>query len=278
MIVDAHHHLWTLARGDYAWLTPVLSALYRDFNPPDLDPLLAQCGVTATVLVQAAPTEAETEFLLAVARAWPRVAAVVGWTDLDSPDAPGKIAALAQSPVLKGLRPMLQDEPDAYWLMRPQVARALTVMVELGLTLDALVRPHQLPALCNALEAHPDLRVVIDHAAKPDIAGGRFEPWAQDIRAAASRPNTWCKLSGLLTEAGSNSADPDLAPFVDHLLTCFGPRRVMWGSDWPVLNLAGDYVAWRDQSLRLTGALSAEDRAWVFGRAAAEFYGLESPT
>ena len=135
-----------------------------------------------------------------------------------------------------------------------------------------------MPALCNALEAHPDLRVVIDHAAKPDIAGGRFEPWAQDIRAAASRPNTWCKLSGLLTEAGSNSADPDLAPFVDHLLTCFGPRRVMWGSDWPVLNLAGDYVAWRDQSLRLTGALSAEDRAWVFGRAAAEFYGLESPT
>ena len=275
-MIDAHHHLWRLSRGDYGWLTPDLKPLYRDFGPADLAPLLAAAGVTGTVLVQAAPTQAETEHLLAIAEAWPMVRAVVGWTDLSDAQAPARIEELAARPRLASLRPMLQDEPDPAWMLQASVGCALSAMAAAELRLDALIRPSQLPALIELVDRHPDLAVVVDHAAKPQIAAGGFQPWAARMAELARRPQVSCKLSGLLTEAGDRTNDRDLTPYVDHLLASFGPSRLMWGSDWPVLLLAGDYAGWSAQSRRLVARLSANEQALIFGGAAASFYGLET--
>ena len=278
VILDAHHHLWTPARGDYGWLTPDLTALYRDFLPKDLEPVLAANAVDGTVIVQAAPTLAETRFLLDLARGWPRARAVVGWIDMTATDVAGTLTDLAADPMLRGIRPMIQDEPDPDWMLQASVGRALAAIDAHGLTFDALVRPHQLGALGRLLDQHPHVPVVIDHAGKPGIEADAFQPWADDIRALSRRPQVMCKLSGLLTEAGPRTADADLRPYVDHLLACFGPTRLMWGSDWPVLNLAGDYGGWLEQARRLVQSLGADEQAQIFGLTAARFYGVtETP-
>lgn len=278
MILDAHHHLWAPARGDYGWLTPDLTRLYRDCLPADLDPLLQNAGVDGTVIVQAAPTLAETRFLLDLARRWPKARAVVGWIDMTAGDASEVLASLATDPLLRGIRPMIQDEPDPDWMAQANVVRAFAAIGHCGLTFDALVRSEQLPALARLLDRHPNVPVVIDHAAKPGIEAGGFQPWADDLRALSKRPQVMCKLSGLLTEAGPRRLDADLRPYVDHLLACFGPARLMWGSDWPVLNLAGDYPGWLEQARRLVQSLGEDEQAQIFGLTAARFYGLrETP-
>ena len=276
MIIDAHHHVWALARRDYGWMTPDLTALYRDFLPPDLEPALTAHGIDGTVIVQAAPTEAETLFLLALVRDWPRARAVVGWVDMTSADAGVRLKRLAQDQLLRGIRPMIQDEADPDWMLQETVGTAFQAIGTRGLTFDALVRQHQLPTLMRLVDRYPDVPVVIDHGGKPDIAGGDFQSWADDMRALAERPQVMCKLSGLLTEAGPRTADADLRPYIDHLLDGFGPGRLMWGSDWPVLNLAGDYNGWITQSQRLLRHLSLDEQAQVFGRTAARFYGIEA--
>ena len=275
MIVDAHQHFWTTGRTDYGWLTPDLTGLYRDYQPTDLAPLLAAHGVEATVLVQAAPSEAETRYLLGIAREWPKARAVVGWVDMTDADAAERLEDLAQDPRLRGVRPMIQDEPDRDWMLQPSVGEALRGVVRCGLSFDALVKPWHLSALAVLVDRHPDLRVVIDHGAKPDIAAGAYGSWADDIRAISRRPQVMCKLSGLLNEAGPRTADAGLALYVDHLLDCFGPARLMWGSDWPVLTEAGDYGGWYDQARRLLQGLSGAEQAQVFGLTAAGFYGIE---
>ncbi len=222
--VDAHQHFWRLARGDYGWLTPAKGPIYRDFGPADLTPLLARAGIDATVLVQAAPTVDETRFLLELARTTPVVAGVVGWAPLDAPDAPDVVAALARTPALKGLRPMLHDIPDIDWVLRPEVARGLRAIAAADLTFDALVRTPHLPNLRRLLERHPDLRVVIDHGAKPEIVQGAREPWATHMAGLARETRAWVKLSGLVTEDGAEWSVERLRPYVDHLLECFGAR------------------------------------------------------
>lgn len=274
VILDAHHHLWTPARGDYGWLTPDLTALYRDFLPKDLEPVLAANAVDGTVIVQAAPTLAETRFLLDLARGWPRARAVVGWIDMTATDVAGTLTDLAADPMLRGIRPMIQDEPDPDWMLQASVGRALAAIDAHGLTFDALVRPHQLGALGRLLDQHPHVPVVIDHAGKPGIEADAFQPWADDIRALSRRPQVMCKLSGLLTEAGPRTADADLRPYVDHLLACFGPTRLMWGSDWPVLTLVADYARWVAVCDSLIGELSPPDQARVWQGNAQRFYGL----
>lgn len=275
MIIDAHQHFWTTARTDYGWLTPELTGLYRDFQPADLAPLLAAHGVDGTVVVQAAPSEAETRYLLDLARDWPIARAVVGWVDMSAPNAEQSLEQLADNKLLRGVRPMIQDQPDRDWMLRPSVGAALRGVIQCGLTFDALVRPRHLPALQVLVDRHPELPVVIDHGGKPDIAAGAYGAWADDIRALSERPRVMCKLSGLLSEAGPRKTDADLRPYVDHLLACFGPARLMWGSDWPVLTEAGDYGGWYDQARRLVQGLSADEQAQVFGLTAAGFYGIE---
>ncbi|MGO4407412.1 amidohydrolase [Bosea sp. RAF48] len=270
--IDSHQHFWRLARGDYGWLTPALKPIYRDFEPADLAPHLAEHDIASTILVQAAPTEAETRFLLDLAAATPFVAGVVGWADFEAPDAPARIAALAADPLLVGLRPMVQDIADPHWLARPELAPAFAALKQHGLVFDALVKPPQIPALLTLLERETELPVVIDHGAKPDLAGADLSDWRGGIAALAARPNTACKLSGLVTEAGPGWTDAALAPAVAHLLACFGPERLLWGSDWPVATLAASYGQWRAAAERLTATLSEPERAALFGGNAARIY------
>lgn len=272
MRVDAHHHVWRLERGDYRWLTPDLP-IHRDYGLNDLRPLLGD--MTATVLVQAAPTDAETRFLLQVARgSGGLVRGVVGWADLAAADAPARVAALMDDRLLKGLRPMLQDLPDKEWILRPEVQPALAEIAAQGLVFDALIRPPQLPVVLELARRHPTLRIVIDHAAKPDIAGGGLQPWAADIGRVAHETQAVCKLSGLVTEAAPEWRLADLQPYVEHMLDVFGPRRLMWGCDWPVVELAGGYARWRDATPHLLGHLPDAARDAVLGGTAARVYRL----
>jgi L-fuconolactonase len=274
MRIDAHQHFWRLERRDYGWLTPALAPLYRDFGPSDLDPILTRCRIDKTVLVQAAPTLAETRFLLDIARETPFVAGVVGWADFEAFDAPRTIAALAREPALLGLRPMVQDITDDDWLLRAGLAPAFETLAAHGLVFDALVLPRHLTRLAAVMDRHPGLKVVVDHGAKPAIRERRFEPWATDIARIAQAPQAACKLSGLVTEAAADWSAEDLSPYVDHLLAAFGPRRLLWGSDWPVVNLAGGYGRWLAASEALLAPLSEAERAAVFGGNAARVYRL----
>ena len=273
--VDAHHHVWSLARGDYGWLTPDLAPIYRDFTLADIAPLADAAGITASVLVQAAPTVAETRYLLDIADvSGGRVGGVVGWVDLAASDAVATLESFASNRLFKSVRPMLQDLPEVDWILRPEVQAALSRLPALGIRFDALVKPAQLPALLKMLERNPDLDVVIDHGAKPDIARGAWEPWASLLRAAALHPRVHCKLSGVVTEAGSQWTVDTLRPYVDHLVECFGAHRMLWGSDWPVVELGGGYARWRSATGFLLAPLDATERDAILGDNARRFYGL----
>ncbi len=270
--IDAHQHFWRMARGDYGWLTPALGAIYRDFSPDDVAPHLAAHGISASILVQAAPTEAETAFMLEIADTTAFVAGVVGWTEFTAPDAPAAIARLAAHPLLVGLRPMVHDIADDDWLARADLAPAFETMIAYDLVFDALLKPRHLRRLLPVLERHPQLRVVIDHAAKPEIGAGNDDAWRNDIAAAAQFPNVACKLSGLATEAPAGWTIDDIKPYADHLLRCFGAERLIWGSDWPVVTLAADYGRWFSTAQQLMSSLDAAAQARVFGGNAATTY------
>lgn len=272
MRIDAHHHLWSLARGDYGWLTPDLAPIYRDFWLSDLTPHLAAAGIEGTILVQAAPTEGETLFLLAIARRAEVVRGVVGWTDFDSADVVACIDGLSDLELLVGLRPMVQDIADDDWLLGAALPGALTAMGRNGLVFDALVRPRHLPRLLRVVERHPDLQFVLDHCGKPQLATGEIAAWERDVAALANCPNVVCKLSGLVTEAAPDWQIADLRQAIDHVRECFGPRRLLWGSDWPVVNLAGGYAKWLAAAETLLADLSMDDMADVFGGNAARVY------
>jgi L-fuconolactonase len=280
MIIDAHQHFWDLSRRDYAWLTPAEGILYRNYLPTDLIPTLRENGVIATVLVQAAPSEAETRYLFDLARANPFVAGVIGWVDFEAPDVERRIGGLIEAGggMLKGLRPMIQDIADPEWVRRATLDRAFEAMSTHGLVFDALVRPVHLPPLRTRLERHPQLRVVLDHAAKPQIKPGEFEKWAREIQAIGGGTQVHCKLSGLLTlAAGSAHPSKDIEPYVEHMFACFGPQRVLWGSDWPVLNAVSEYSQWLRISKDLIERFAEESRDDVLGGNAQRVYRLKMP-
>ncbi|TDY23023.1 L-fuconolactonase [Paraburkholderia sp. BL6665CI2N2] len=277
--IDAHHHFWHLAARVGHWPPASLGAIYRDFGPADFEPLLERCGIGGTVLVQSLPDSDDTSFLLELAERHSFIRGVVGWVDLKAPDAPQQIDALARHPKLKALRPMLQDLPDDNWIDDPVLRPAITAMLANDLAFDALVVPRQLPGLVAFAKRYPGLRIVIDHAAKPLIATGQLEPWRTDMADLARLENVHCKLSGLWTEAPPDIGVAAFEPYVETLFRLFGPRRLLWGSDWPVQRLAthfGDYAGWLaacdDYCDRYA---SDEDKGAVFGGNAYRFYRLE---
>jgi L-fuconolactonase len=271
--IDAHQHFWSLDKNYYGWLSPALTPIYRDFLPNDIRPQLAQTGVEKTILVQAAPTEAETLYLIDIAKRCDFVAGVVGWVDFEAADAADRVDEMAQRKCL-GLRPMVQDIADTNWLMQPHLRPVIEAMIAHDLRFDALVQPRHLNMLIEFAATYPQLRIVVDHGAKPAIAYGLFQPWAADITRLARQTNVFCKLSGLVTEAATDWKAADIEPFATTLVGAFGPDRLMWGSDWPVLNLASDYASWHGMAANLLSAHSIHDRALMMGGNAARFYGI----
>ena len=270
-MIDAHFHIWQLARGDYGWLTPALGPIYRDVALGDWRRASGASGITGGILVQAAATEAETRFLLQQARDAADVLGVVGWVDLLAPDAARRVEALAREPKLVGLRPMLQDIADPDWILQDAAQPALQAMVDCGLSFDALIKPVHLTRILALARRIPGLRIVVDHGAKPDIANRQWQDWASGIAQLGRTPQVFCKLSGLSTEAGPGAEPALLEPYVRHLLACFGPGRLLWGSDWPVLEMAATYGAWH----RLAVDLVARDQhGLVFGQSARQAYQL----
>ncbi|MEU2842093.1 amidohydrolase family protein [Streptomyces sp. NPDC007076] len=278
-IVDAHHHVWDLSVRDQDWITgDELAPLRRDFTLADLEPEARAAGVRATVLVQTVTVAEETPEFLALARDSDLVAGVVGWCDLTAPDVAGTLAALRELPGgdrLVGIRHQVQGEPDPAWLLRPDVRRGLRAVADAGLVYDLVVQARQLPATVQAAALLPELTFVLDHAGKPPVASGELRPWADDVRALAARPNTVCKLSGLVTEADPRTwTVSDLRPYADTVLDAFGPDRLMFGSDWPVCRLAATYAEVVDAARGLTDTLTEDERAGVLATTAERVYGL----
>ncbi|WP_300394243.1 amidohydrolase family protein [Henriciella sp.] len=249
--LDAHMHVWTLARGDYTWLTPAFSEIYRDFSIDDAWPEAQQAGVQSCILVQAAASAAETDFLLSLKAADERVASVVGWIDFQAETAAEEVRRHAAQDGLVGIRPMIADLPDPNWILQEACAPALKAMSDTGLVFDGHARPDLIRVMTTLAQRYPDLSIVVNHAGKPPIASGNLGDWRVDIKALSACPNVSTKLSGLLTEAGARTDDGSIEGVVSHIASCFGHDRVLWGSDWPVLTMAGSYADWAAQSERL---------------------------
>ena len=276
--VDAHHHFWDPSRAEYPWMTPELASIRRAFGPQDLRPLATAQGIARTVLVQTRSSVEETEEFLATADANRFVAGVVGWVDLTDPAAGDTIARLRElrgGDRLVAIRHQVHDERDPAWLQRPDVRRGLRAVESAGVVYDLLVRPRELPAASETVRELPGLRFGLDHIAKPPIASGVLEPWQSAVRGLAGLPNVFCKLSGMVTEADWATWTVDsLRPYVDVVLDAFGPRRLLFGSDWPVCLLAASYAEVVRAARALTSDLSVAEQERVFGGTAEEVYRL----
>lgn len=276
MRIDAHQHYWITSRTDYGWLQPSLGRIYADFMPERLKPSLKKHGIGKTVIVQAAPTVEETEFLLQIADREPSVAGVVGWLDMEADGFEREWARLRQHPKFIGLRPMIQDLPSE-WLVKHQVLRHFQLLADAGFPVDLQANPRHLPYITELLKLAPELRAVVDHLAKPPIGEGLLEPWGSHMRQIAEYPNTMCKLSGMVPERlDAPWSIEAIRPFARCVIEAFGKKRVMFGSDWPVCLFSATY----DQVVELFVAClgegwTDEEKSAVYGGNAARFYGLD---
>jgi L-fuconolactonase len=277
MRIDAHQHYWKLNRGDYGWLSPDVPVLFKDYLPEDLTGHLQAHGITKTVVVQAAPTLSETEFMLSLCEQTDTIAGVVGWLDLEDASYKEHYKRLRTNPFFKGIRIMLQDI-DMEFAFRPPVLEALRFLAEEQFPVDILIKSHQLEATAKLLEQVPNLRGVIDHIAKPAISNHELEPWKTCMaQIASANPNVYCKLSGMVTEADhENWSQEQFLPYVQHVVEQFGTKRVLYGSDWPVCLLAASYSdVYGLLEHTLPKHLSDAEREDILGNNAARFYKLE---
>lgn len=276
--IDAHHHLWDLDVRDQPW-TRSLPGLHRSFALDELRPELAAAEIDATVLVQTITVPEETPEMLSLAASEPVIAGVVGWVDLTAPDVSDRIGSLLQAPggdKLVGIRHQVQGEPDPRWLTRPEVLSGLRQLADHGLVYDLLIIGEQFPAAIEAVRSVPELTFVLDHAGKPQIAADGLDGWRPQLRALAALPNVSVKLSGLITEADHDHwTSADIDPYAQELLTAFGPDRVMYGSDWPVCEVAGGYRRAYELATELVSGLTTAEQQLIFGATATHWYRLE---
>jgi L-fuconolactonase len=278
-VVDAHQHFWTYDPREYDWIGDDLAAIRRDFLPEDLAREIQAAGVDAVVSVQARQTLEETRWLLDLAERNDFVAGVVGWVPLASASVADTLAELAASPKLRGVRHVLQGEPDPDYAARPDFDRGIASLHGFGLAYDVLVYERQLPAAIALVDRHPDQVFVVDHAAKPRIRDAVLSPWRERMRELARRPNVFCKLSGMATEADLRGwTRASLEPYADVVLEAFGPARSMFGSDWPVCLAACPYSRWLATVRELCGRLSAAEQEMVLGGTARRAYRLDVPS
>ena len=275
MRIDAHHHFWRYTPAEYGWIDDAMAAIRRDFLPGDLAAEIRGAGIDAVVSVQARQTLEETDFLLEHAAANPWIAGVVGWLSLVDPGIDRMLEKYAARPALKGLRHVLQAEPAAY-MERQDFNAGLSQLRQHNLTYDILIFHDQLPAAIGLVDRHPNQLFVLDHIAKPAIRSGALEPWATGMKELARRPNVYCKMSGVVTEADYQSWTYDqIRPYLQAALEAFTPARIMFGSDWPVCRVATTYAGWVQTVERLTAALSTDERDAIFRRNAVRAYNLD---
>ena len=275
MIIDSHQHFWNPARGDHDWMPKGDPILDRVYSPQDLVGHLVQNQVDGTVLVQAAATVNETEYMLGLADASDFVKGVVGWVDFERPEDLKVLERLRHHPKFKGVRPMIQDIPDVDWMLREDVQWGFAALADLDLTLDALGFPRHMANFLTLLKRHPRLRVVLDHGLKPEIRNPEtFGFWAEGMSRLAGETGALVKFSALVTEDTPAWSVERLHPYVDHLVSAFGAERVMWGSDWPVVRLRCEYDAWFHAARHLTAGFSHLDQRWIWGDTARDFYRL----
>lgn len=276
MRLDSHQHFWIYDEEQYPWI-PKGTPLHRDWLPQDLAKLQEPLGLDGSIAVQARQTVEESRWLLTLADHDPRIKAVVGWVDLRSDEVAKDLTELAKHPRFRGVRHVVQSEPDDDFMIRSAFVRGIGELAAFGLTYDILIFPKQLPAALELVAKYPKQPFVLDHIAKPLIKDGVMEPWRSQLRELAKAPNLMCKVSGIVTEADQKTWKPeDIRPYLDVVFEAFGPGRLMWGSDWPVCLLAGSY----ERIFRLideyASTLTMVQREGLFGGNCARFYGIKS--
>lgn len=276
MTIDAHHHLWKYSAEEYGWITPQMRAIRRDFLPEHLEEVMHFFGIEGTVVVQARQTLEETSWLLGLAGKHPLIRGVVGWVPLtEGAGVKRHLERFAGNPKLRGVRHVIQDESDPRYILREDFNEGVRALRGTGLRYDILIFERHLPAAIQFVDRHPDQVFVLDHVAKPRIKDKVIAPWDRNMRELAKRQNVYCKLSGMVTEADPQRWTPEgLQPYIDVALAAFGPRRVMYGSDWPVMLLASEYAKWFGTVQNAIARLSKAEQERIMGGTAAEAYGL----
>lgn len=274
MKIDTHHHFWRYTEAEYGWIDDDMSVIRRDFLPEDLRLVLTSSGIDAAISVQARQTEEESSWLLQLASWNPFLVGVVGWLPLSDPQVEARLDRLSSNPKLRGLRHVLQGEPEGFMLSE-EFNRGLSLLKPRNLAYDILVYERQLPEALQLVDRHPGQRFVLDHIAKPRIREGLLQPWLNNLRELARRDQVWCKLSGLVTEADYKSwKKEDLLPFIEGAFEAFGPGRLLFGSDWPVCSVACSYARWHELVSDYVSRLSPDEQACFWHRNATEAYQL----
>jgi len=277
MHIDAHQHFWRYNASEFDWIDDSMSALRRDFLPPDLEPEVERARFHGSIAVQARQSLEETRWLLELAASTPSILGVVGWVDLRSPDVRSQLQQFSENRKLVGVRHIVQSEPDDRFMLRPDFLRGIGALEEFDLAYDILIYPKHLPTAAEFVKHFPRQRFVLDHLAKPLIKSGSIQAWEAGIRKLARFPNVFCKLSGMVTEADWQNWKPEhLQPYLDIALDCFGPQRLMIGSDWPVCTVAASYAETLNVVLDYFRNYPTAVQDSVFGGNAQRFWKLKS--
>jgi L-fuconolactonase len=275
MKIDTHQHFWEYNGRDYVWMSAGMERLRKDHLPKDLLPLIDAAGIGATVAVQARQSLEESTWLLQLADAYPFIRAVVGWVDLGSERVVEQLERLARHPKFRGVRHVVHDEPDDKFMLRESFLNGLSQLKRFGLTYDLLLFPRHLPIACDVVKRFPNQLFVLDHIAKPPLRAGEIEPWASDLKQLAGFANVFCKISGMVTEARWDSWEArDFEPYLDVVLSAFGPHRLMIGSDWPVCTLAADYPSVINLEADYVARLSIDEQHAILEKNPIEFYSI----
>jgi len=273
--IDSHHHLWKYSPADYPWISEEMKPIRKDFLVPELTHAIEAANINGVVTVQARQSLVETDWLLELAYRNDFMRGIVGWVPLTDPAVGSHLEKYWHYPKLKAVRHVLQDEPDDFYILREDFNRGVSQLEDVGLRYDILIFERHLPQTIKFVDRHPTQIFILDHIAKPDIKSRVLSPWREHMRELARRENVYCKLSGMVTEADWNTwTENDLRPYIDVVLECFGPRRLMFGSDWPVSLLACGYEKWIEVVERATASLSASEKERLFGGTAKDAYRL----
>lgn len=273
--IDAHHHLWRYNAADFPWMTEGMDTLRRDFLAADLEEMAHRAGVSGTIVVQARQTTEETEWLSDLASASSLIRGVVGWAPLVDPEIAPLLERFAALPKVRGMRHILHDEPDPFYMLRDEFQRGLSRLKDHDLRYDLLIFESHLPQAIGLVDRHPQQIFIVDHVAKPRIRERRISPWRENLKDLARRENVYCKLSGMVTEADWNLwREDDLQPYFETVIEAFTPQRTMFGSDWPVLNLAASYERWLTTVRNSIAAFSHSEQERILAGTAVEAYGI----